>query len=164
MGIVSMDCPHFTAPDQCAVVRELARGDRVTTLTPGACQFCTEKAEPRQTVNEVTVSLAVAQLQNDPTARARVLSDYGHLLRREFPPWAKQAWNLAAAVADWLAAGGHGIDRPQYEARLARCDACPNRDAHRCRVCGCYVRGKAAMPTESCPLGLWPPLSSPGPA
>lgn len=124
-------------------------------LTPGACEFCSAKAQPPRTINEVTVSLAVGEHRENREASGRIMAEYGHLLRREYPTWAKQAWSAAVAVADWVSSGARGVTREVYQARLAKCDGCPNRDGHRCRVCGCYIRGKASLPTESCPIGLW---------
>jgi hypothetical protein len=138
-----MSCQHYTEPSQCAV-----------NLTPQACAVCTDKAHPAQSVNEVTVSLAHGQ-EIAPEAKRQLLDAHGHLLRRQMPSWAQQAWSAATAVTDWLKAGAHGVPREQYEARLQICDACPNRDGHRCRRCGCFVRAKASLPTEKCPIGLW---------
>ena len=49
-----------------------------------------------------------------------------------------------------------------YQKRLAVCGRCPQllraRLAvfNRCNLCQCFVNAKARVPTERCPLGVWP--------
>lgn len=149
-----MTCPHFMPPDQCTVVSGLTRVAVISVLTPAACAQC-GRTTPPQCVNEVTVSLACGQLREMPLQREALVAAHGHLLRRGFPPFAQQAWSAAKAVADWVSAGAYGVSPATYAARLRTCDSCPNRDLHRCRICGCWIRGKASLPTETCPIGLW---------
>jgi hypothetical protein len=155
----SIACIYSSSPgSQCQVIADLAGVSPIRGLTPAACDVCTSRAQPSRAINEVTVSLAIAQ-PITPEARAALLASHGHCLRREVPPWATQVWSVATAVAGWLATGAHGVPRDVYESRLATCDGCPNRAAHRCRLCGCFVRGKAALPTQRCPIGLWPAVT-----
>lgn len=155
---MTTNCPYHTAPDQCSVIADLAGVSPIRGLTPGACEFCTAQAVPAQTVNEVTVSLAHGQ-EITPEACRALLAEHGHCLRHEMPAWATQAWSVATAVADWVTSGAHGVLKDVLQARLAVCDRCPNRDGHRCRKCGCFLRAKASLPGQDCPLGLWPKLS-----
>lgn len=150
------DCPHRTA-SRCAIVADVAGLPDTPLLTPEACEFCTSRAVPPQSLNEVTVSLACGEL-NRAGAMERhrqVLTQHGHLLRKVMPSWAEQAWSVATAVADWIAQGAPIVSADIYQQRLERCDVCPNRNGHRCKNCGCFIRGKAGMPTERCPIGLW---------
>ena len=102
-----MKCPHFSAPDQCAVVSQISGFSFIAKLSPGACEHCLARGQPPQSINEVTVSLACAQFsKEDPEGLKRVLATHGHLLRKDFPSWAKQAWSAATAVADWVSQGG----------------------------------------------------------
>jgi hypothetical protein len=127
----------------------------IRNLTPAACTFCTDSAKPPRDRNEVTASLAIGQFRDDPAKSKAALTVWGHLLRRHFPAWSQMAWSVAAAVRDWLGDGGRFTDTDTYRRRLEVCDPCANRDNHRCKLCGCFVRAKAGLPSESCPIGLW---------
>lgn len=81
------------------------------------------------------------------------------------PPMADQVRNALAAAGRVVSAVVTGqpvfVNSDQKEARLAVCRSCdqyrPSDD--RCGACGCWqdgVAGKAALATESCPLGRWP--------
>lgn len=72
------------------------------------------------------------------------------------PGLARQAWNLAAAVAAFVADGGQVVSAEQYRARLAICDACEHRAGHRCGPCGCFVALKAKPRSQRCPIDKWP--------
>ena len=43
------------------------------------------------------------------------------------------------------------------EKRLEVCYTCPKyiKDQNRCSLCGCYLKAKARMATETCPIGKW---------
>ena len=47
----------------------------------------------------------------------------------------------------------------EYSKRLAICHECPemaNKLTGRyCRLCGCYLKAKAAREGDSCPIGKW---------
>jgi len=52
-------------------------------------------------------------------------------------------------------------------ARLAACDGCDllDRERMRCRSCGCFVKAKAQMSGERCPVGKWDaPVGAPADA
>ena len=61
----------------------------------------------------------------------------------DFPPLHRQAWNLARALADFVADGLKTVSKEQYEARLQICDGCDRRRENRCLVCGCRLALKA---------------------
>ncbi len=76
------------------------------------------------------------------------------------PSLVRRAWNYAAAVSRWIAAGRPTRTPEQIAERLATCQACPHFNAARrtCRKCGCCVSviadalaNKLAMGTEVCP-------------
>jgi len=52
-----------------------------------------------------------------------------------------------------------GVGVKEYSKRLAICHDCPemaNKLTGRyCRLCGCYLRAKAAREGDSCPIGKW---------
>ncbi len=57
------------------------------------------------------------------------------------------------------------VDKETYKDRLIMCNSCPERlEANkgnalnkfsRCPECGCFIRLKAKLETENCPLGDW---------
>ncbi|WP_326686527.1 hypothetical protein OIE63_04845 [Streptomyces sp. NBC_01795] len=75
------------------------------------------------------------------------------------------------ALGRWAAAGFSRTPQPLYQERLATCHGCehltaaPRTALYRlmgtgegpsvCGLCGCDVRRKAALATESCPAGRW---------
>ena len=77
-------CKHLV-DGICLVATELAAG-QPAKANESACTFCSEKAEPRQAVNEVTVSLAVsATIKTRPDiARAIIDKQQGYI--RKSPP------------------------------------------------------------------------------
>jgi hypothetical protein len=79
-----------------------------------------------------------------------------------FPPLHRQAWNLAQALADFLADGCQTVTAEQYRERLEICDACPARRGNRCLVCGCRLSLKARGRVFRCPQGHWPELVDDG--
>ncbi|MDJ1135011.1 hypothetical protein [Streptomyces iconiensis] len=76
-----------------------------------------------------------------------------------------------AALAHWAASGFSRTPQAAYEKRLVTCRGCPHLTApprkalYRlmgtpdgltlCGLCGCDVRRKAALASESCPAGRW---------
>jgi hypothetical protein len=91
---------------------------------------------------------AVAEQDSFPSSQAETAS---------FPSLHRQAWNLARALADFVADGCTTVSRQEYEARLAVCDACDQRHGNRCLVCGCRLALKARGRAFQCPLAKWPP-------
>jgi hypothetical protein len=57
------------------------------------------------------------------------------------------------------------VDRNLYEERLNLCNSCPERlessknntltKFSRCPECGCFIKLKAKLLSEECPLGDW---------
>jgi len=39
--------------------------------------------------------------------------------------------------------------------RLDHCRRCAHFQGGMCKVCGCYLAAKAALASESCPIGRW---------
>jgi hypothetical protein len=72
------------------------------------------------------------------------------------PSLASRAWNLAAAVAAFVADGCQTVERETYEQRLRTCDTCDQRQEDFCLKCGCYLPIKAKWRLTQCPLGKWP--------
>jgi hypothetical protein len=57
------------------------------------------------------------------------------------------------------------VEKEEYKERLLLCNSCPERleasknnpltKFSRCPECGCFIRLKAKLNTEECPLGDW---------
>ena len=75
---------------------------------------------------------------------------------QKMPSLARQAWNLARSLADFVADGCKTVTREQYQARLKVCDSCEHRRSNRCMKCGCRLSLKAQGRAFKCPEGKWP--------
>lgn len=76
--------------------------------------------------------------------------------RQAMPGLARQAWNLARALAGFVADGCTTVTAEQYRRRLEICDGCERRRGNRCAACGCYLSLKARGRAFTCPLSKWP--------
>lgn len=88
------------------------------------------------------------------------------VIRQRFSPpsLTKQAISLGRAVMSechGIAAGEKSVTDHEKTQRLAVCAGCECFIAgeNRCATCGCKLAAKAAMRTQSCPLGKWPQLT-----
>jgi hypothetical protein len=83
----------------------------------------------------------------------------------------KLAWRMTCAIwrrfkpsidtTDWPPRLRFGPREPivpfeTFVERVVECSDCPFRDVDRCFYCGCYLRPKASLSTETCPEGRWP--------
>src|SRR5690554_2260667 len=75
--------------------------------------------------------------------------------------------NFSKAMVQWAADGFAKVDDEVYQKRLSICISCPhlvkqpnrftlvnlvaNRSESICSLCGCPIRRKAALPSETCP-------------
>lgn len=71
------------------------------------------------------------------------------------PSMMEQISSVGMSVATWLAAGAPNVDRSQRSERLRKCAHCEHLKGTRCALCGCFVRVKSWMQTETCPIGRW---------
>ena len=63
---------------------------------------------------------------------------------------------VAGAVKLAQAELGIGIAPPDVVAdRRKACEACPEWEHGRCRMCGCFTWSKSALCSERCPKGVW---------
>ncbi len=74
----------------------------------------------------------------------------------QLPSLARQAWNLAQSLADFVADGCHLVTADQYRQRLEICDTCDHRRDNRCLKCGCRLSLKARGRAFQCPAKKWP--------
>ena len=75
---------------------------------------------------------------------------------KEMPSLARQAWNLARSLADFVVDGCKTVSADQYRERLEICDACDYRRNNRCTKCGCRLSLKAQGRAFKCPEAKWP--------
>ncbi|GAA2094101.1 hypothetical protein GCM10009801_61850 [Streptomyces albiaxialis] len=106
--------------------------------------------------------------RDDPGMLDLLLSQYDD---EAGPGNAELLGRAGAALARWAASGFSRTPQAEYRKRLAVCRGCdqlkapPDRALYRltggrdgrtvCGMCGCDVRRKAALATESCPAGRW---------
>jgi len=84
---------------------------------------------------------------------------------KEFPPIHEEALNIAKAVGRVAQAAitrtKIKVSKEVQELRITICktSCCGNYEENdgrpRCRECGCYLKYKTKLTTETCPLGLW---------
>ena len=49
------------------------------------------------------------------------------------------------------------LPKDEYRKRLLVCEACEHiAPLQRCRLCGCFVVGKAKISASTCPANKWP--------
>lgn len=75
----------------------------------------------------------------------------------EYPPIATQITSVVGAAARFVASGFATVDQEEYDRRRSICEACEHFDAarDRCRKCGCGLKAKPWMRSESCPEKRW---------
>jgi hypothetical protein len=73
-----MICEHLN-DGVCAIATRLAGNDILPILSQ--CGYCTEKAEPSQSINRVTVSIAISGT-TDMATRADLFKNYRHFLTK----------------------------------------------------------------------------------
>jgi hypothetical protein len=76
---------------------------------------------------------------------------------KKMPSLLKRVWNLAKALADFVADGCQTVSAEEYAARLAVCDGCELRNGSWCShsKCGCLIAAKAKGRAWKCPTGKW---------
>jgi len=64
-----------------------------------------------------------------------------------------------AAFAQFIRNGGRRVTKATWIKRLDVCRQCPERGRligrDVCKLCGCFLRLKAWLPAERCPIGQW---------
>lgn len=81
--------------------------------------------------------------------------------RRRMPSLIGRTWNLAKAIAQFVADGCKTVSVDDYRARLNVCDDCESRFADVCLECGCCIAAKAQFRSSECPLAKWPLTEQP---
>ena len=73
---------------------------------------------------------------------------------------ASRLWNLATAVAEFVADGCAVVSSAEFTERLTICDCCDQRAESMCQACGCFLPLKARGRAMHCPLEKWPDLKT----
>lgn len=78
----------------------------------------------------------------------------------QLPDMMTLAKNAAAAARDEIkavAAGVPGVEDAEVARRLALCHRCELfiHQQKRCSQCGCFMKFKARLRSQSCPVGKW---------
>lgn len=72
----------------------------------------------------------------------------------------KQKMEQARDAAQQAAASAltHKVSKEVYNYRYNTCSGCEKlyKLTDTCKVCGCFMKVKAWMPNQSCPIGKWP--------
>ena len=76
-----------------------------------------------------------------------------------YPSMLKRSWNVAAALAAFVADGGRVLSESHSRERLETCDVCDRRQGNHCGECGCRLSIKARGRAFACPIGKWPKLN-----
>jgi hypothetical protein len=82
-----MPCVHLFI-DVCHLSRQLCKRyglDAAPRPHKTACEFCTHKADPPQGINEVIVSLSLAEARSNRDVYRQILRDHGHRLPKTGP-------------------------------------------------------------------------------
>lgn len=108
--------------------------------------------------NIITAEICrVCSVRNIPCKNPR---PENYLEQRGPPRLAMQAWNLAKAMASFVADGLTTVSQEEYSVRLAVCGTCERRVEDRCLECGCKLSWKARGRSFGCPISKWPDNSS----
>lgn len=59
--------------------------------------------------------------------------------------------NFGNAMSKYVQSGFAHVSLEERERRRVICESCPFFDAGRCKICGCFLRLKTVIATESCP-------------
>lgn len=73
------------------------------------------------------------------------------------PGLLSQVASALGAGGRFLAAGLPMVPGDVFADRMATCQACGHYDApeNRCNSCGCFLKVKALLGSERCPIGKW---------
>ena len=81
--------------------------------------------------------------------------------QNDLPPFLEQVTNLAAAGRDvvlgFLKSGKIKTSSEMFKDRMEVCLGCDKlTDDFRCSQCGCFIKAKAQLLSQDCPLRKWP--------
>ena len=82
-------------------------------------------------------------------------------VRKSFPSNSQMIKNLSSSLKNASKAFMKGekvkSTKAEAEARMKICASCEEyiKEENRCNLCGCYMRVKVVVATESCPIKKW---------
>ncbi|WP_165070854.1 hypothetical protein [Paludisphaera rhizosphaerae] len=132
----------------------LARANESTALlrSIGSAEADWYEAQLRRYRSDASTSalktgpIDVAVATSPAAAPTRVTGDLGIF---------RMALSATRAMATFLGSGMRTTTAEERRRRLETCRACAHHTGLRCRICGCFTKGKSAMPDERCPIGRW---------
>ena len=77
--------------------------------------------------------------------------------QKEYPSVAQQAKNFFSSMTNFIKSGMETVGDDEYQRRLDICNGCEwfDHEAGRCKQCGCFMRIKAKLASEKCPIDKW---------
>lgn len=79
----------------------------------------------------------------------------------------EKAFGFTKAMANQLINNGLKlVDDKTFDERVAICNSCDKKNKYgQCKLCGCYIKMKAALPSEQCPHNppKWEKISNENP-
>jgi len=129
---------------------------RNNIVTSSICKNCPHKDKPapmiRQAPSKEDVDLILDTIKQEKIS----------------PPITQQATNVIQAVSDTynsLVAGNPLFaSKETAEARWKTCEGCEYRNGNTCSLCGCGLKAKTQLASQSCPAGRWSPEVKGSPA
>ena len=91
-----------------------------------------------------------SELQNGLTVISCYAAD-----KPELPTITTQAVNAWRAAVAFVKTTGAQVEPEEYERRLDICTVCPKRNGDKCSVCGCFLKAKATLQSQDCPIAKW---------
>lgn len=109
---------------------------------------------PKQVEMLVSVSCG-GEYKNETSVTAKPFEEKSS--EPVYPSLMQQAKNLGGSLINFAKSGFQKADDETYNRRLRICEGCEflDKEHKRCLKCGCFVKAKAAMGSESCPIGKW---------
>jgi hypothetical protein len=79
---------------------------------------------------------------------------------KSYPSLTSMGGNFVSALAreaKSLVVGEKAIDKDVFNQRITTCQSCEHFvvDSSRCLKCGCFIKIKARMRSQKCPIGKW---------
>lgn len=87
-----------------------------------------------------------------------LLDGSGSCCNQKMPSKTTMFKTFAGAIKDEgmaMLRGDNPVSKEDYVSRVDICNSCEFLQGDRCTKCGCFIKVKAAMRTQNCPIGKW---------
>lgn len=98
--------------NNCQIASDIAQIE--CPVLESQCEYCTNKAEPKQSINPVTVSIALKYTSDIP----RVINQYGSVITQKVPHHNQQPGTELRNLISWFV----------WSAKVRNCTTCKNRE------------------------------------